>query len=469
MKPQKKHKLPLLISLLFYFFFFPAQSLFGQYQDFFGLGARSSSMAGSMTALATDHSAVYYNPAGLAFSKPVEIVFSSEYLHLDNFDVSVEKDKQAEKDAEKMDYIFGVNLGLSLSFGRKEKVIDPLLPCESCGTPVRASASKCPKCGAEFEPMEVSKKTSYPPFGFGINIFLPFKDLVEASALDSRVPRPYFYQRNLRKVGLVVGGAFRPLKNLSFGAGAALLADAHVTTEISQPLGGSVNVDFTENLVGDIAPVVGIRYSPIKGLWLGITYRGELSLKVDAIASTVVGGVTFFFLKLQSITLFTPHQVAFGASYQIFPNFLAALDITWYNWSRFKTTANYVENQPGSLALNTENPPEIGTRDIVAFRMGAEWTFLPKWIARFGYYYYPAIVKEQTRESTVLDTDRHVVSLGASHSFLVMGIPNTLDVYMAFHYLPKRTNQKSDPTDPYGTTSMSAFLIALGFTLKMEF
>lgn len=475
---MKKTPLCVKAALLLFFLLWSPKEALGQFQDFFGVGAGQSGMGSAGTATSTDSSATYYNPAGLAYGKPLESAVTLEYISLSGFDVSVEKDSAAARDAEDIEGVVGISLGISITFGggrgQKKDKEDPAIPCEVCGTTVRMSTTKCPVCKAEFEasgpvkdqaPMSVKA----PQFAFGFHIFLPFKNLVQASAQDPRVPSLYFYDGNLKKIALFLGGAYRFSDWLALGVGVSLLADASVKVQISQPVGQPVNVDFKESLVGDIAPIAGLRVRPVKKLWLGLTYRGELSLKVDAFAGTDVFGVPAVILKIQSIVLFSPHQVALGGVYEVLPGLKCALDVTWYNWSRFETTANTVENQPGSVPLSTDPPPKINTRDIFVPRLGLEWTFWKKYKARFGYTYYPAIVKEQTGETNILDGDRHIISFGGGYRFKFFGLQHQADFYCLLHYMPERTNKQSDPTDFYGTTSAKGVAFALGFTFKTEF
>jgi long-subunit fatty acid transport protein len=466
-------KLNRYICLVIMVLLFPSDA-YAQYQDFFGVGARNGAVQAG-TATATDYSAAYYNPAGLAFSKDMELAFAMEYLSLGGFQVSVQKDASAAKTAEKVKDIVGVSLGLSMMLGgsKPQKIAEPLIPCENCKNNVPLSAARCTFCKAEFEPVEIKPPSQEPPkpnrIGLGMYLFLPFPDLVQAQAIDPRTPNIYLYESNLRKIGLFVGVAYRFTDYFSLGIGVSLLADAKVDTEINQPFVGGVNVDFKETLRGDAAPNFGLRFSPFKRFWLALAYRGELSLKVEVGAGVTVLGVSALRLKVESITLFSPHQLSFGAGYEIFPGLTAAMDLTWYNWSRFKTTGSFVENVPGSIPITTQSPPEVRSQDIVGFRMGAEYIFWKNFSARMGYSYYPSPIKTQTGESNLLHADKHSLSFGGGYAFEFMGWKNQLDVFMQIHILPQSSNIKSDSNDTYGNTSLEGTVFQIGFTLKTEF
>ena len=452
-----------ILSGVFCFLYSP---VWAQFWDFFAPSARHGALAGGGSSVSQDASAAYYNPAGLVDVKGVESLFHLSFVHFGAVQVSVEKSKEAASQAENLEDLLGVTLGIALVLGGGRKKIFPTLPCGNCGAPVPGDKTECPRCGVELEPLSPQYVEEKPWGGLGVLLLLPFKDITEAEAFDPSTPRVLFYSSQLRRLGFVVSAGFRPWAWLSVGAGISILADARVVTKINQPLTGPVNVDFKETLRGDVAPVFGLRWKVFPNLGLSLTYRGELSLKVDAIATTVVGGVTFFYLRLESITLFSPHQLTLSLFYR-YRKLLFTLDLTWYNWSRWKTTANFVENQPGSLPLTTESPPSMGSRDVWVPRFGVEYEW-GKWHFRGGYAFYPAIVKEQKGVTNILDSDRHILSLGVGRKWGFGKWKGQVSGFFLLHLLGRK-NRKVDPTDPYGTTKLEGLVLAFGLSWKTEF
>jgi long-chain fatty acid transport protein len=374
--------------------------------DGFGFGARPVSMGGAFTALANDFSAVYYNPAALINSKSLKLhggySFADYYLDLDT------ETGKGEDRAERISDLSAFTLGVS----------------------------------TRIFPHDEDAR-----FAAGLGIFLPTRRILTAFSVAAPIapeggtptsspPQYIMYGEKRDKIGVYFGGAVRVIDGLSLGAGAALLAD----------LPGAVDLDFINSSVDieyelewDLSPNAGIFWQALPGLSLGLTYRGELSLKIESRANVLVAGSPLLSLNVEAITLFSPQQIAFGFAWDPHPDFTVAFDLTWQDWSAY--------DRPFTVVTPGPRPEDPDFDDTWTPRLGLEYQLTGLIALRMGYYYQPSPVPEQKDLSNLIDNDKHVFSFGVGFTFDTPVAMN-IDLFLQWHHLAEEKASKRLPPDP---------------------
>ncbi len=437
--------------------------------DLFGLGAREISLGGAMTAYSNEFAATYYNPAGLMNGR--HLALSTGYSFADYaLDFDSQRGGTLDDDATRIRDLAGISFGLSTTLA----------------------------------PGDPDAK-----FAVGFALFLPVKralDISESTA--SEVPEFVLYGGGRDRLAIYLGGAFRPFPWLSIGAGATLFADSD-GENVNNILVGADRIEFEQDASHDAAPVIGVLLEPWEFLSFGVTYRGELSTKIEFRSITNdLADITF-----ESITLFSPHQVAIGAAFDATARLTFVLDVTWYNWSAFKDA--FIVAEANGLLVG--NRVDSGFDDIIVPRVGVEFEALPWLLLRFGYFYQPSPAPEQDGFTNLIDNDKHVLSIGvgfqydtdpllrssrpagvgtaeATHDgphendraifprgrsgvdFGPERMPAlrkwpilSLDMFFQYHFLAPRDHGKIDPADPIGDSDSGGSILNFGLQLTLRF
>src|SRR5690606_38003016 len=129
-----------------------------------------------------------------------------------------------------------------------------------------------------------------------------------------------------------------------------------------------VQPEFKLKLEPDAAPVLGLMLAPSDWLSFGLTYRGELSFKLDFPAVAVVQGIAIP-LTLETITFFTPQQLQLGAAVNVTDRLLLAFDLLWCHWAAYDDIYLVVSSD----VAQTPTRVKSDLRDTFSPRLGAEF------------------------------------------------------------------------------------------------
>lgn len=400
--------------------------------DQFGFGARPISMGGAFTALATDFTAAYYNPAGLAISGGKDVGAGFSYA--------------------------GYMLHFKGDDGRFDRSTERQQPLSAFTLGVAGS-------------LDADRESFFNRIALGLGLFFPARQIVGAEA-QTGPGRPEFFLYGARrdKVGILPAVALRILpiggidQTLAIGAGATILADINGDFTFNLATAPASSVSTKLKLTYDVAPNVGIFWWPADWLSLGATYRGALGLKAqfDVVIDLDGDGVSDFPLDLEAITLYQPQQVAVGFAVDPAPWLTLALDVTWYNWSKFEDPFITIEPIVGQTDPNF--------KDIFVPRVGIELEPLGGLALRAGYFYEPSPVPKQDGKTTLVDNDKHVISFGVGWTYVttedryrreeeevkvekVEARPFSIDLFFQWHHFVEQKVEKDDPsTSPVGAS-----------------
>lgn len=241
---------------------------------------------------------------------------------------------------------------------------------------------------------------------------------------------------------------------------------------------------------------------------VGVTYRGQsqLDLELDAHLEGIVefAGIDvplLYELEAKTIASFTPHQDAFGASFQRIEGLHLNFDLTWMNWSAYVSpTAKLralleVQPPPGTPVELPEEPAPTAIvppafEDRFVPRLGAEYRIgawgplravhghrQPKRLVevpvRLGYAYEHSPVPSQSAGTNFVDADRHTVTGGVGVAIHApseeLGGSLKLDLHGALSVLPERVTVKDNPADFVGDYRARGEMFGVGATMGVVF
>lgn len=412
-----------------------------------GLGARAMAMGSAYTAVADDLSAVYYNPAGLSQLNKHEIMFG---------------------------YI------LSWPDLREGAPSDPSFSARQ----VVPYHLKCPVIGVGINLDRAFNRKMPVHARLAVLNMIPdnFKSIYRLWDPEVSVPRWIRYGDYWDRVHLMgalslqadkfpwirVGAGFRFIisgtEYLMERHGIPGLDVAITDLEFNTKVGANLDYDVDN----EATPTAGVLITPTDNLRLGYSFQNSLSLVVDplaaqALARLVLAGTELLALPMNISLIFEgyywPQQHTWGISYLFQDKLLVALDVCWFQWSKFTSISR------GS--------PDPKWEDSLVPRIGLEYSLSEKISVRCGYYFEPSPIPDQTRASNYLDNDRHVFSVGAGFRvwapFKLVREPMNIDLAFQYMALPRRVTKKEPGFFPDTTYETSGDIYTLATNVTFQF
>jgi long-subunit fatty acid transport protein len=389
-------------------------------EDTFGLGPGPMGLAGSYAARPGDFAAAYYNPAGLApggaveekggfFEASIALVYGHPSL-----------------------YVVGAK-GQALS--------TPATP-DTAGAVV----------GARFS---VGQPFHLDGLDMGLAVYLPSHVFEWSIRPDDQLQWSLLTDRT-QVLTANLGLAYRVFRWLSIGAGLRVAFDVQtdITGQITSvaPLtnpktGQTTGIQAISQLgtdatvYGRVAPLAGLLLTPMDGLRVGLSYRGESY--VDDWGSAVVSGVPGLGnlgYDFRFSHYFEPTQLTAAVGADLGAGVDISADLTYSRWSdALSTNRNFFGcgvdpcNGAGPLWGDTWTP---------AF--GVKWRATRAFAVSGGYRFQKSPLDNFGGPSNLLDNDRHVPSLGfeLDLSKLVPSLDARIKVGLQYVILVARTETK---------------------------
>ncbi len=380
--------------------------------DLYGAGARGSAMANVGAGAASDHAAVYYNPAamtlrdahmGAGFTTTlddVHIEMKDRPAGYDLPDLGSASAKipsgdrlQPRTDVDDIPDLYGFALGAVGSFGLKNLRIGVhvLLPVDKLGRQV----SRFP-----------DEREQY---------------------FSNRLDFEMIGERSQHQV-IMIGIAYRLYPWLSLGGGMSVMPSITTTSQvyIDDPAKQErIELALETDQVGRAAPTAGVLVGPFAGLTFAAAYRGANFLRMEMVNRVQIRGFEgdqeTFPVEQRStvIVAYSPDQYTVGASWRR-GRLLLAADLLWSVWF------NYVNHQG-----NTQHE----FNNTLSTRVGGEYRTSGEVLFRFGLGWEPSPVPDQVGRTNYVDNDRLVASIGAGHDIELLGRQVTLSWYLQLHHL----------------------------------
>lgn len=410
----------------------------------YGAGPAGQALGGAITAQTEDSFAAFYNPAGLGFLENGEITLQfltiNPNLQIQRLDPDTDTSIQDAVPAS----TFGLNIGATI----------PIIPKKL-----------------------MAGMALYMPQGI---------NLLNAQSLDPQRPQFYMYQSLHDRFELVPAISYRPIPEVSLGAGVELSAVVGATLS-SIVLGvdpATNNAILQRDLVADAkiiaSPIIGTTIAPIEQLKLGFSFKGKNdgSIGVVADVQTEDPNLADLTLSTNTVIFFVPTQISFGASFDLTPQISLMASVDRDFWSKAENPETIVAttvNVNGNTAL-TLDTAEVALNfiDTTTPRFGVEISPIEEVKIRAGYFFRPTHVPNQTQpESNFLDGDIHGVSFGAAgelkNTLLTNDLPIKLEVSYQLQAMAQGVTGKEDPNDPVGDLAFGGQIHSLFFALSQKF
>lgn len=416
--------------------------------DLYGIMPRGIGTAGARTASSTDTGASWYNPANLAFA--------GQRGH-----ASLE---------------LGYGFGLPSLFVDRTKAEGrfPTLAPERHGWIM--AAGLFPLGG------KLKNNTT-----LSFAIFHPDTKLVKVESLDPRKPQWYRYQANPDRPMITAGFGTVLWDRVALGASANVLANVDGNVAFGLDLFnrrvGQRDISFS--LETHASAVVGATVKVIEGLKLGLVWRGDQSVKLKQPNAMDLGDIGNLTLDVSGTVHYSPHQLAFGAEYQVNDRLSLSADLLYSFWS--------LAPWPGlrtRVIFEGELAEAFGLDEVFSFETGDEKAGFANTLApslsgeyrltdagamlRAGYAFRPTLVPDQVEVSNYLDAHTHVVAIGATVPFQdpleLFARPMHLDLGAQLHYVtPRQTSKRAGASNPVGDHRIGGTVIALAASLRCDY
>lgn len=405
-----------------------ARAVSNQLFEEFGVGPRDVAMGSAGVALGVDYSAVYYNPAGLAFQDGNHIalgwkaIYKELYLELDSY--------PGRNFARSYPDMGQFLLGMTTDF--------------------------------DFE----GRFHSFLTERLAIGLVLSIGEYLKTFNIYGDPTTPHMFRYDVRNAALLplfFCASFKIFDSLAFGMGGVVApsdtyTDVTAKTEIRvADQSFETNQSIISRTFSKVKPQIGfIGRAPGFGradTWrFGFTWRDEVSTVDGSGAIRTVtrvvddNGNTVMELPktegpLLSATGFSPMSVTTAVAL-LLPHNTAQADVIWQRWSQYRD--------------QTESYPEPRFHDTWQVRFGYEHAFdltvdwADRLMLRGGYYYQPTPVPDQSGPGNLLDSNKHVMSSGMGLEFTdplgIVLLPMSVDFAYQIHALEDRvTENDRDP------------------------
>jgi long-subunit fatty acid transport protein len=382
-------------------------------EDTFALGPGPMALAGSYAARPGDFAAAYYNPAGLAPGGSVEEKggFFEASLALLYGHPSL--------------FVVGAN-GQSLP---THQVYD------TAGAVV----------GARFS---VGQPLHLDGLDMGVALYVPGHILEWSIQPDDKLQWALLTDRT-QVLTVNLGLAYRVARWLSLGVGLRVGFD--VQTDITGVLtkinfvndhaSSQLGVDST--VYGHVAPLAGVLVTPLDGLRVGLTYRGENY--VDDWGSTIIStgaqvGLGNLGYNSRFAHYFEPTELTAAVGADLGAGIDVSADLTYGRWSDALSSNRNLYG----CGLNPCDGPSPIWGDTWTPAFGARWRATPAFALMAGYRFQKSPLDNFGGPSNLLDNDRHVPSTGfeIDLSKLVSWLDARIKVGLQYVVLVDRTEAK---------------------------
>ncbi|MFT7621280.1 MAG: long-subunit fatty acid transport protein [Myxococcota bacterium] len=410
--------------------------------DTYGFGTRGKGMANALTASARDYHAVYYNPAQLMERSEVHVGLGLTW-------------------SEPMLFI-----NRSLPNSPNETV----LPGRNVGIHLGVSTP----LGGIFQDK----------LAFGVAFFMPLVRVTRAEFIDASTPHFYMYENLPDKLLILFGMGAKPLEWLKLGLGVQVLADLSGSADVQMSLTDSriTRRRLSIDLNSDLAVTAGITVTPIPGLNLAVSYRQDIDLAFSLPVTAQIEELGVLHFDLAGTSLYSPHQINAGVAWTLpWVPLTVALDMTYALWSlapspvpttTFSLDASAVTGDSTPLIEAASSPRDLGAVDVFMPRIGLEY-LVGDFSLRTGYAYRPTALPAPVYDMNFVDTDAHVLTLGADWSFVdplkVHKKPLTIGLAVQATVLRSRPINKVDPTDVTGSFAAGGAILSIGVDLQHDF
>lgn len=367
--------------------------------DVFGAGARSTAMAGAGAGLATDATATWHNPAGLALGTT------------------------------------SISFGVIGHFNRTSILLKP-----------RPTGYDPPRYGVGLNPRSHNEHPAGSAgfkLGFNLKLFnddlalgglvlLPvdgvgFVDTWFADEREQNFTNQLHFEllgNRLSKEVISFGLGYRLREWLSMGAGVMILPASTTRNSVYTPNAtdpSDVELNLAIKQSARWAITAGLIWTPLEWLNLAVNFQDEIWFGVEGGNRVLLRGEEEEPIQqvIDVVSGFTPPRLTGAVTLIDADGLTGTLEGTWRAWSRYR-------DQHGA---------RTHFNDVIEWKLGAEWALNEATFVRVGAAYSPTPIPKQDGRTNYVDNDRVILSAGAGRDFEVLGETLTLDLGLQLHAL----------------------------------
>ena len=262
-------------------------------------------------------------------------------------------------------------------------------------------------------------------FGFGLALDVPAQYLLHLH-IPTRIDQPTspIYDGRPDKISAAFALGYKVIPGLELGVGFAISPTLTLPTLVQYQAGrapsvnDNVEVRIDSSLDLAVVPFLGLRAQPTDWLGLALVYRDAQISRATGTQTTAAGGI----LAPDSIAFFQmwePTTVVIGTSITPIKRLTLTLDVTWRNWSAFRTAFDAQLAQP------------YGFNDTLSIASGIEAKISRATFVRGGIGFEPTPIPAQTGVTNYLGANAIIGALGIGVDFReVHHLPLMIDAHV---------------------------------------
>jgi long-chain fatty acid transport protein len=339
-------------------------------------------------AHAADASSAWYNPAAITRIKKHQLVIAGAFIHADN----------------EFNPDFATNMAGTVLPSRGEE-----------------EANKLSFVPSLHYTAEINDHVY-----LGLSVTTPFGLATEYS--ENSILRYMATRSELRTVDISPSIAYRLNDHFSFAVGAdAVWAKAHLDlqTSFTNPAipGGTLVDGFQRNSAEDWGwgYHLAVLWEMCENTRFGATYRSHVNIHADGESEAVnptnpaagaASALRTIYSAHANVTL--PETLDISAYHAFNSEFAVMADVSWTNWSKFRTLRLRYDAPPTALDGTGRTPTDTFEHwdDTMRVALGMEYTPCDKYKLRFGVAWDESPVDTQFRTARIPDSDRIWVGVG---------------------------------------------------------
>lgn len=203
---------------------------------------------------------------------------------------------------------------------------------------------------------------------------------------------------------------------------------------------------------------------PSAKMKIGASYRHNIKMTYDGdVTYTNIKGLEALFVPGKGgATINMPNDLKFGIAYQMMENLWLEASANFVGWSSYDTLAITFDKKPGTPTTTYESKGARLYKDVIAFRLGAEYSMDENMKLRCGFGYDPMPVEPKYVEPVLPEGNRINFSLGVGYK-----INNMLSLDLGYMGLvAMQTETIGNPNLMDGLYNSNANIISLSLNLK---
>ena len=416
-------------------------------------GAKAMAMGNAFVAQADDPTALFHNPAGIAFLKGTQVNLGSTVIYVPSTEFNgtaplsgnapLGVGSTSIKENAKNDIFIAPTVyatysfeNIPLSLGLAVNAIYPLAKSWDDSSAFRA------------EIMNIAVK----PINFQPTVAYRFDDWNLAVA-----------------AGLDITHAIVTLQRMAYSPNAAIANSAYEL--------GNMGLDGTAT---DIGYNLGLKWKPMPNLSFGAAYRSEIELKIKGngnfLATTPAGfdiigmttGATSPYSRTRvsstvSSTIILPDSLGLGVAWQPTEKLTLEFDAERTGWSSMKKL-EFKFDSPQFSNFNGK-PKPLNWKDVWCYKFGGQYALTKNIDLRAGYMYDTNPIPDSTLGPVLPDSDRHSFSIGQGFHNDIFALDLA---YMWTHFVDRTVSNQNmaELTGANGTYKSDVHLFGGSVTVK---